>query len=73
MPQWGHSPQVEGATEREQGIVDRLHHLVDGESDLDPDVRPIVAEGLKLILRLIEDRGRRRDFDEFYDRPHKEG
>jgi hypothetical protein len=58
MPQWDHSPQVEGATEREQGIVNRLHHLVDGASDIDPDVRPIVAEGMKLILELIEDRGR---------------
>jgi hypothetical protein len=54
MPQWDHSPQVEGATEWEQGIVNRLHHLMDGASDLDPVVRPIVAEGLKLGLGLIE-------------------
>jgi hypothetical protein len=30
---------------------------VDGASNLDPDVRPIVAEGLKLIRGLIEDGG----------------
>jgi hypothetical protein len=70
MPTWSHNPSSKGMTTREEAIVDRLHHLADGE--LDPDVRPIVADGLALILELIADRGKRRDFDECYDRPHDE-
>ena len=70
MPQWAHDPSSEGMTTREMTVVNRLHHLVDGASNLDPDVKPIVAEGLRLILELIEARGQRRDFDEAYDRPH---
>ena len=53
---------------REQGIVNRLHHVADGHKD--PAVRSAVGEGLELILELIEDRGKRRDFDEQFDRLH---
>jgi hypothetical protein len=70
MPSWNHDPSSKGMTTSEQAIVNRLHHLVDGP--LDPDVRPIVADGLALIVELIADRGKRRDFDEQWDRPHDE-
>jgi hypothetical protein len=70
MPSWSHDPSSKGMTAREQATVNRLHHLADGP--LDPAVRPIVADGLALILELIADRGLRRDFDEQRDRPHDE-
>jgi hypothetical protein len=69
MPTWNHNPSSRGMTTREQAIVNQLHHLADGP--LDPNVRPVV-EGLTLIRELIEDPGKRRDFDECYDRPHDE-
>ena len=40
---------------------------------LDPATRPVVSDGLRLILELIEARGKRRDFDEQWDRPHDGG
>jgi hypothetical protein len=70
MPEWTHDPSSRGMTTHETTIVNRLHHLVDGSIDLAPDVKPIVSDGLRLILELIEARGQRRDFDEAYDRPH---
>ena len=63
MPQWTHDPSTQGMTTREMTIVNRLLHLLDGSEPLDPDVKPIVADGLKLILELIEARGQRRVFD----------
>jgi hypothetical protein len=57
MPQWTPNPSSQGMTTREMNVVNRLHHLVDGPKPLDPDVKPVVADGLKLILELIEDRG----------------
>jgi hypothetical protein len=71
MPGWSHNPSSQGMTAREQAIVNRLHHLADGP--LDPEVRPIVADGLALILELIVDRGKRRNFDEQWNRPHDGG
>jgi hypothetical protein len=62
---------AKGMTNRERDIVDRLHHLADGP--IEPAARSVVAEGLGLILELIEARGKRRDFDEQWDRPHDEG
>jgi hypothetical protein len=70
MPEWTHNLSSKGMTTREMNVVNRLHHLADGP--LDPEVRPIIADGLKLILELIEGRGKRRDFDELYDRTHDE-
>jgi hypothetical protein len=51
MSAWNHNLSSKGMTTREQAIVNRLHHLADGP--LDPDVRPIVADGLRLIIELI--------------------
>ena len=72
MPQWNHPPQPRGATTREQTVIDSLQHLADESSDLDACFRPIVADGLKLILKLIEGRGKQADFLELYDRPHED-
>jgi hypothetical protein len=71
MPQWNHPPQPKVVTTREQSAIDRLHHFVDGGGNLDPDARPIVADGLKLILELIENRRKRTEFLEMYD-PHED-
>jgi hypothetical protein len=72
MPSWNHPPQPKGATTHEQTVINRLHHLVDGGGKLDPSARPVVADGLRLILELIEGRGKRTDFLEAYDRQHED-
>jgi hypothetical protein len=41
-------------TKRERDIVGRLHHLADGP--IGPAARPVVSDGLRLILDLIEAR-----------------
>jgi hypothetical protein len=66
MSSGSHEPASKGMTTREQSIVNRLCDLADG--DLDPDVKPIVAEGLALILELIGHREKWRNFDEYCDR-----
>src|SRR4051795_1082972 len=68
MAGWTHDPSSRGMTTREMTIVNRLLHSADGP--LDPAIRPIVADGLRLILELIEARGRRRDFEKQWDGPH---
>jgi hypothetical protein len=68
MPIRNHDPSSKGMTARDQSIVNRLHYLADGP--LDPVVRPIIADGLALILELIADRGKQHDFDKQWDRPH---
>jgi hypothetical protein len=70
MPEWTQDPSSKGMMTREMNVVNRLHHLADGQ--LDSNARPVVADGLKLILDLIEARGKRRDLDEQWDRPHED-
>ena len=66
-----HNPSSKGMTTREQTVVNRLHHLADGHADA--EIRSAIGQGLELIRDLIESRGKRRDFEEQWDRPPDEG
>ena len=68
MPNWHHPPFVKDATPREQDIVSRAFHL----AETLPERRMVgpLRDAVELLVELIEGRGKRRDFDEHWDRPH---
>lgn len=66
-----HPPFPRGATSAEIGVIDRLHRVADRHRE--PEVRSALSGALDLIVELIEARGKRRDFDEQWDRPHDGG
>ena len=65
MADYENHPTPRGATQREQGIIARMYRA----TGLGQDLGPALAEGLALIVELIEARNKRRDFEDYYDRP----
>lgn len=63
-----HPPFPSGATSPEIATIQRLHWTADRHRE--PEVRKSLGEALDLVVELIEDRGKRRDFQERWDRPH---
>lgn len=63
-----HPPSPKNAPAREIQAVQHLHQVADRHRE--PEVRRALSGALDLIVELIEDRGKRRDIDEPWDRPH---
>lgn len=61
-------PRPKGATEREIVVIAEAHRA----ACLMTERQHVTAiqDAVKLLVRLIEDRGKRVVFDEHYDRPH---
>jgi hypothetical protein len=70
LESWTHNPSSEGMITREQTVVNRLHHLEDGQAN--PEIRSAIGQNLELIRDLTWSRGKRRDFAEQWDRTHDE-
>jgi hypothetical protein len=66
-----HPPFPRGATGPEIGVIQRLHQTA--EVHREPEVRAALSAAVELIVKLIEDRGRRRDMGEQWDLPHDGG
>jgi hypothetical protein len=67
----GHPPFVKGATRLEQETVNRLYHVASIHRE--PEVRSALSAAVELIVELIEERGKRREVDDVWDRPHDGG
>jgi hypothetical protein len=66
-----HPPFPRGATGPEIQAIQRLYRAA--EVHREPEVRAALSAALELIVKLIEDRGRRRDLADQWDRPHDGG
>jgi hypothetical protein len=56
-----HLPFPRGTTAREIQAVEHLHHVADRHRE--PEVRRALSGAVDLIVELIEERGRRREFE----------
>jgi hypothetical protein len=56
-----HPPFPRGATAREIQAVQHLHQVADRHNE--PEVRRALSGAVELIVELIEQRGRRREFE----------
>jgi hypothetical protein len=56
-----HPPFPRGATAREIQAVQQLHHVADRHDQ--PEVRRALCGAVELIVELIEERARRRQFE----------
>ena len=63
-----HPPFPSGANCPEIHAIQHLHHVADRHRE--PEVRSALSGRWSLIVELIEDRGKRRDMAEQWDRPH---
>jgi hypothetical protein len=62
-----HEPSAvpQGATAREIQAVQHLHHVADRHKE--PEVRQALSGAVEPIVELIEERGRRREFEDQVD------
>jgi hypothetical protein len=56
-----HPPFPRGATAREIQAVEHFHQVADRHRE--PEVRRALSGAVELIVELIEERGRRREFE----------
>lgn len=65
----GHPPFPVGATSRELSTVQQLHRAAEAVDEIN---RRAILEGVGLLVKLIEGRGRRRAFEDAWDGEHDE-
>jgi hypothetical protein len=61
----GHPPFPKGATSEEVRLGQRIHQVADRHKE--PEVRRALFGAVELIVELIEERGRRREFEDQVD------
>jgi hypothetical protein len=61
----GHPPFPKGATSEEVRLVQKIHQV--GSQQRDQVVRQTLSDALEMLVELIEDRARRREFEEQVD------
>ena len=66
-----HPPNPHGATSRELQTIQRLHRA--GTTSDDQANRPIMLEGVALLVELIRDRNKRQSLTDLWDHAQDEG
>jgi hypothetical protein len=61
----GHPPFPKGATSEEVRLVRKIHQV--GSQQQDRVVRQTLSDALEMLVELIEERGRRREFEDRVD------
>jgi hypothetical protein len=61
----GHPPFPKGATSEEVRLVQEIHQV--GSQQQDRVVRQTLSDALEMLVELIEERGRRREFEDQVD------